>query len=195
MSLRSEKKQETRERILAVANDSFRRKGFHESTVREIARAVRVSEPTFYNYFTDKDAVLDALALEWLAKSNNLVLTSSKNSSAVRVLRRYIAKQCDMILSDPDFAQLVVTRSSLFNYRPSPEARELARAGFRALAEVIERGQQSGEIRSDMAAIDLAVALHGATTLVVRLWVTDFWPRAFDLKKKATAVLDLLVDR
>src|SRR5262245_34976445 len=115
MSLREQKKQETRRRILDTTLTLFRSRGFEGTHVREIASIVRVTEPTFYNYFADKDAVLDALALEWLARTTAEVAQASPQGSAEKLLRKLALAQCDAILADRAFATLFVLRSSLFN--------------------------------------------------------------------------------
>ena len=199
MSLRTEKKLATKQQIMEAANEFFRTKGLAETTVREIARQVRISEPTFYNYFRDKEAVLDALAMDWLAKATKLVQQQHQGSTR-EYLRRYVLRQCDAILADREFARLVITRSTLFNFTDrsaregSSAERELSLAAFGALTSVIQVGQCSGEFRDDVEARMLAEVLHGSVTFSMRLWVTKYWPKEKGLKRKVNETLDILFD-
>jgi AcrR family transcriptional regulator len=52
------KSDETRARILAAAMDLFRRQGFEETTMREIAAAAGVATGAAYYYFDSKDAIV-----------------------------------------------------------------------------------------------------------------------------------------
>ena len=52
------KSDETRARILAAAMDLFRRRGFEESTMREIASEAGVATGAAYYYFDSKDAIV-----------------------------------------------------------------------------------------------------------------------------------------
>ena len=47
-----------RTQILEAAARVFAEKGFHPSTVRDVARAARVADGTIYNYFENKSALL-----------------------------------------------------------------------------------------------------------------------------------------
>lgn len=60
MSLFDEHKAERRARILAAARKLVVRRGYDGLTMRELARAARVSVPTLYNLFGSKDAILVA---------------------------------------------------------------------------------------------------------------------------------------
>lgn len=54
----------TRERLLDAALDLFARHGFAATTVRQIARAVGVTDAAIYAHFANKQALLDALMAE-----------------------------------------------------------------------------------------------------------------------------------
>ncbi|HEY4212627.1 MAG TPA: helix-turn-helix domain-containing protein [Steroidobacteraceae bacterium] len=57
-SLRSRKKQRTRQEIADAALRLFAEKGFDAVTVADIARAAAVSEQTVYNYFKTKESLV-----------------------------------------------------------------------------------------------------------------------------------------
>jgi AcrR family transcriptional regulator len=60
MSLFEENKAERRTRILAAARKLVAERGYDGLTMRDLARAARVSVPTLYNLFGSKDAILVA---------------------------------------------------------------------------------------------------------------------------------------
>jgi AcrR family transcriptional regulator len=57
-SLRSRKKQRTRQEIAEAALLLFARRGFDAVTIAEIARAAEVSDQTVYNYFKTKESLV-----------------------------------------------------------------------------------------------------------------------------------------
>ena len=61
--LRERKKARTHQGIVEAAVEVFRERGYEKTTVEEIVRRVEISQPTFYKYFTSKDAVLREVAL------------------------------------------------------------------------------------------------------------------------------------
>lgn len=62
---RAEKMEHKREAILAAALDLFSERGFHGTAVPLVAQKARVGTGTIYRYFEDKEALVNALYLEW----------------------------------------------------------------------------------------------------------------------------------
>lgn len=54
----------TKDALFRTAVELFARKGYHGTSVRDIAREVGIKESSVYNHFTSKEAILDA-ALEY----------------------------------------------------------------------------------------------------------------------------------
>ena len=68
MSLFDEHKAERRQRILAAARKLVAERGYDGLTMRDLARAARVSVPTLYNLFGSKDAILVAELETWAGR-------------------------------------------------------------------------------------------------------------------------------
>jgi AcrR family transcriptional regulator len=56
--LRERKKQKTKAAIQRAALRLFKRQGYEETTVEQIAAAAEISESTFFNYFKEKEDVV-----------------------------------------------------------------------------------------------------------------------------------------
>ncbi len=68
MDLRTEQKAERRERILGSAREMIGARGYESLTMRDLARAARVTVPTIYNLIGGKEAVLFAAVEEQTAQ-------------------------------------------------------------------------------------------------------------------------------
>lgn len=64
---------DTRKRILDMARVHLRRFGEQKMTLVNIARSLGMSHANIYRFFSGKDAVIDALMDEWLAKVEALL--------------------------------------------------------------------------------------------------------------------------
>jgi AcrR family transcriptional regulator len=62
MSLRESNKIKTRMRILRVARNMFRERGYEDTLVGDIADKAEVSRQTLYNYFPSKESLLIGIA-------------------------------------------------------------------------------------------------------------------------------------
>lgn len=63
---REAKKKATREALQAAAERLFRERGYHATTVREIAEEVGVTERTFFRYFDSKEGLVRQEGMAWL---------------------------------------------------------------------------------------------------------------------------------
>lgn len=71
MRITAEAKTATRHRILEVAEDLFRTKGFDATTTRDIAQAAEIATGTLFNYFATKEAIVTELAAESLNRARS----------------------------------------------------------------------------------------------------------------------------
>lgn len=87
--LRERKKQRTREAIVSTALTLFSERGFHGTTVADIAAAADVSERTVFGYFATKEDILFADHLA-LAQELAQALEEGGRGSALETLRAFV---------------------------------------------------------------------------------------------------------
>jgi AcrR family transcriptional regulator len=71
MRITAEEKTATRQRILDAAIQAFRQRGFESTTTRDIATAAGIATGTLFNYFATKEAIVELLAAEALARARS----------------------------------------------------------------------------------------------------------------------------
>jgi AcrR family transcriptional regulator len=86
-SLRSRKKQRTRQEIADAAALLFAQKGFDAVTVADVARAADVSEQTVYNYFPTKETLVFDEDEAFEARFAAMVRDRPKGSSLIDAIR------------------------------------------------------------------------------------------------------------
>ena len=69
-----------KERILQKANDLFRRYGFKSITMDEIATQLGASKKTIYQYFSDKDELVEAVVKQTIDYAQQTCDNSRINS-------------------------------------------------------------------------------------------------------------------
>ncbi len=128
-----ERKQERavkREAVLHAAVQSFNSKGFHATSLDEVAASLNVTKPTIYHYFANKDEILFEcvrLGLDGIQRAAKAVQENGGSGSErlIALMRRYA------IIMTRDFG-ICVTRTA--DHELSSQAKEQ----FRSLKREID---------------------------------------------------------
>lgn len=169
---RQRRKQETRQQIFQAAMRLFEKKGIFSTTVEEITQAADVGKGTFFNYFPSKEAILSALAERQLAVIEQAV----EKAEHATTIRPILKEMCKELSSGPGRSPIMLR--SLFAMALSNQmlfglfSRAL-QTGRSKVATIIERGQQIGEVRCDIPAIDLARCFQQAAFGTSFIWATS----------------------
>lgn len=181
-SRRERRSLELRERLFRSALDLFAQKGFAETTVEDITNMADVGKGTFFNYFPSKDHILLAFGEMQLAKLRDAVEEARRSSEPLPQFFRSLSVR----MTQEPMRNPAIVRALLLAYLSSTPVREaMLDMQKRVLAlhsEMIELGQQRGEVRNDVPAAELAQAyrqtifgtllmwtLHGDSTLQARI--------------------------
>ena len=196
MGLREEKKHQQRAEILRASIRLFRKRGYEETRVQDIIDQVRVSEATFFNYFSSKEALLEEYAISRIEMYAELLRAEIRDETRsvpdrIRDLLRIIGVGLQQ--EDRELMAVVATRSKLFHGGEGTvfERQVLAQA---LLVQLFREGQARGEIRDDVDPKLLAESLTGAYTFTIVNWLTGRWNDAQPLSPRLVRVADLFLD-
>jgi AcrR family transcriptional regulator len=104
--LRERKKQRTREQIVEAAMGLFAERGYHATTIADIAEAADVSPRTFFSYFPSKEAVVFHDAERDLDGLASALRDRLPGETAFDALRRWIDTVIDERMGERDEALL-----------------------------------------------------------------------------------------
>jgi AcrR family transcriptional regulator len=161
-----------REEILAAAAQIFREKGYHATSMQDIAEAVNLQKGSLYHHIRSKEEILASLldrALDLLILSMQEVMASSQ--PVEEKLRAAMRMYADNFAVHSDLAAVLLLEYR--NLSPRLRARHMGRRDrFEALwRELIRQGIQQGVFRaSDEKLVALAI-------LGVQNWMLT-WYRA-----------------
>lgn len=182
MGLREDKKERLKAQLYEAAIDLFRSRGFDKTRVQDIIQVVGVSEPTFFNYFSTKEAVLEEVAARaldgFIEQLRHEVDDESRPiADKVRTLLRSVAVAFS---TDPAFMAVVATRSSLF-WGAREGVLEREHGMYELATELFVRAQRRGEIRLELDPQRLAETFTGAYMLATVNWLVNWWNTNDDL--------------
>jgi len=178
MQTRSE---ETRARILSVAETLFAQLGFDATGVADICASAGVSKGAFYHHFPTKQAVFQNLLEGWLAQLDQQMSAVLTASSDVSTALLEIARSSGPIFDAAGTRTLIVfefwmqaaRHSDIWQAAVAPYHRYLER-----FAAIVAAGIEEGTFRSDL---DPHAAGQALMALAMGLLLQAFFdPQAAD---------------
>lgn len=167
---RTRRSAELRERIFRSALDLFAQKGFSETTVEDITNAADVGKGTFFNYFPSKDHILLAFGEMQLARLREAVEEARQtNEPLPKFLRSLTTRMTEEPARNPDLIRVL-----LLAFLSNPDVRQaMLDLQTRVLAlhsEMIQLGQERGEIRKDLPPIEIAQVFRQVIFGTLLIW-------------------------
>jgi AcrR family transcriptional regulator len=150
--------QRNRERILEVAKTAFTRHGA-DASLDEIAKQAGVGPGTLYRHFPTRDALIEAVYRSELEKLAAAERSFAATMPPVPALRAWMLLLVDYIAAKhiiaPALNSIVGGPSRLYE-----DSRSLIQGAIDAL---VKRAKKSGDVRRDLDASDLLLALIGVS--------------------------------
>lgn len=167
LSRRERKKQETRDGILRAARHLFEEKGFENTSVDEIAEKADVAKGTFFNHFTNKEALLSGIAGE---EVEDILLFAAEELRDIPNSLLKIRRIMNRLLEDAlPYLRLTgrILFSSIINTgeTPSPFIKI-----NKLLEELVIEGQRKSEITTEFDSGEIVTAILGSYYGVLLRW-------------------------
>lgn len=160
ISLRKRKKLQARQTILVAASKQFELHGFANTSIAGIMQAAGLGVGTFYNYFSSKEEVLLTLAKNLREEVEQNISTAGQvDLSSCEMLELCCVCTAKLIDENRFILPLFISASE-HSDKPEQIPQSLS-PGFRELfEEIILRGQQRGEFRSDVPPNIISEMIH-----------------------------------
>jgi len=195
-SVRGEKGErgDKRERILTSALKVFASKGFFGAKVSDVAEAAGVADGTIYLYFKSKDDLLISVFEQQMESINGeLTAAMAGGKDAHDKLRRFIKAYIGLVQSNRHGTEVITIElrqsAKFMKEYQNPRFAEF----LKLLASIIDEGQKSGKLRSDIPAQVAARALFGALDELALWWVSGKGEK-LDIHKVADWIGDLVLE-
>jgi AcrR family transcriptional regulator len=167
---RERRSAELRERLYRAALALFAQKGFTETTVEDITEAADLGKGTFFNYFPSKEHVLMAFAEMQLGKLEIIVRDARHSNQPMReVLHTMVMRMTEEPIRNPAIVRALLQA----NLSSVPVRGEMLRIHDRnraLLGQLIQHGQDRGEIRADLPAQEIAQVWRQTIFGTLLLW-------------------------
>lgn len=161
---------EIRERLFRAALALFAEKGFAETTVEDITNSADVGKGTFFNYFPSKDHILLAFGEMQLGKLEAAIeLARQTNAPMCEFLRGLGVRMTQEPARNP--ALIRVLLQAYLSTTPVRAAMLDLQKRVHALhTQMIQLGQDRGEIRKDLPAEEIAHVFRQTIFGTLLIW-------------------------
>ena len=194
MAVRADRRTDRRRQILDAAVKVFATSGFHGARVGDIAEEAGVAYGLVYHYFKSKEELLETIFRDtWTQMLARVREVEGSGVDASEQVRQVTALLLRTWRRDPDLVRVLV-REVTRSPHVQQEIEEITE-GMKALERIIERGQETGEFRSQIDPRLGAVVIYGALDEILTGWVLGQLPDTDeDIAQAESNVVLLLVE-
>ncbi len=163
---------DTRKAIVEASTRLFTKRGYHGTSVSQIAEATGLTKGALYWYFKGKEdlflTVLDCIRDKW---QNTIMSRVEASQSVIQKLEQLFDATSEMVATGESPCSMylfLVSAGAQQEMREFEDAIKAAYAGYvESLADTIRAGQEDGEINRDVDAQSVAVGIIGCLEGVV----------------------------
>lgn len=172
--IREQKKRKTKKAILAAAMELFSIHGFEKTSISQLAKTAGVGKGTVYSYFKNKHELLLAFCedeLEYIHEQ--LAAKTNAEAPVIEQLLTIFFAEFEYVTRHPEFGRLYMQEIVFPKKQDQATNHEKDNKFFELIFPILERGQQSGEIRSDLELLHLCGHFYGLYLLLIHAWYSD----------------------
>ena len=178
--------------ILEAAVKVFARQGFYQSTVAQIAKEAGVADGTIYLYFKNKDDILvQFFSYRTRQVFDRFRVEVKKANNSLDKLRNLIRRHLTEFQQDRNMAVVYQVETHQNSRLAESQIREMSVMYQDLVSEIVELGQQEGNIRKDLYVGLVKRFILGAVDEVINTWLHS--EKEYDLVSMADPLVDLFV--
>ena len=165
--------------ILDAAITVFARQGFHECRVSDVADEAGVAYGLVYHYFKSKEEILNELFLErWDVMLEAISAIDAREEMPVREKLSMVAGFIiDSYRNEPDLMKVIIVEVTRAANSFGRLHLEKIREAYNGIAQIVEGGRRSGELKESISAEFAAMCFYGAIEQLLSGWIFSILPR------------------
>jgi len=159
-----------RSELLEAARDCFAERGYHATSIDDIAKRVHVARGTFYLYFADKPAVFTELLTHFLGRIAGSIESIDLNDPARpprEQLRANLRRLIEMAETDPAMVKLTLADAPGLTMELDEQLRTFYDALRLFIDESLEEGQKMGLIRGGDRQLYVSLVLGALSRILL----------------------------
>lgn len=178
--------------IIGISLDIIARDGIKNLTIKNIANAMKVSEPAIYRHFASKQEIIMAV-IDSFSDASQLVLDgiTMEPERGLAGIEAFVKSRIQMVLDNPPLAK-VMFAEEIFMDDPELSQRmlKMMHSHRDCLREMVLSAQRQGDLRDDIAGDIIFRLIMGPVRLLIKQWGMSGYH--FDLRQQGNDLWDAL---
>jgi len=181
---------ERQEQIIEESINLIAEKGIQGFTIKNLSKAIGISEPGIYRHFENKTKILLTILDQFLDMAQMLSgLVENNKLSAVQKISFMFNKMVERFEETPSLVSVIFSEEIFKNEEVlKRKIIKILNTNEDTLEAIIRTGQKNNEIRTDSDEKVLALMVMGSLRLLVKRW--DLNEHKFDLSKEGKLLLN-----
>ncbi|MCF8070356.1 MAG: TetR/AcrR family transcriptional regulator [Desulfobacterales bacterium] len=176
LSRREREKLTQRQEMLAAALELFSEKGYHNSSMQEIATRAEFAIGTLYKFFKNKEDLYKTLILEQSDKFHTAIMTAlEEGEDEVEKLQNYVRAKGTVFMNNVSVIRLYFaeTRGASFNIKAGldGEIRKQCEQTLQTIARIFESGIKRRRFKKIAESYQLALAIDSLSNAFLFSWL------------------------
>lgn len=167
-------------------------KGIQGFTIKNLSKAIGISEPGLYRHFESKFHILLEILDEFKTRivNFNIVLMNSDLNSIEKIEKIY-QTHIPFFAENPALISIIFAEEIFNNDKELyQKINEILKANEEVISKIIEEGQNSGEIKFEIDKKQIAIILMGSLRLLVKKWKQSLY--SFDINAEGNKLLETI---
>jgi AcrR family transcriptional regulator len=183
------------ERQLQIINESILiidNKGIQGLTIKNLSKAIGISEPGIYRHFKSKTDILLTMLDSFLETALKLAkVLESNEAPATQKLDLLFSKLLELLTETPAIVSVIFSEEIFKNEEIlKMKIIEILNFQTKTIEKIISDGQNNNEVRKDIDKRSLALMAMGSLRLLVKKW--DMNNHNFNLSAEGHKLIEAL---
>lgn len=175
MKISQDAKEKTKIKILRCAVDLIIKKGFKDTSMREIAQNANVSNPTIYNYFATKEQILYSYIeyIHSLSVESLKTIPDFETYTLREQLQSFMEIQLQFYLEDREFIEQIYDMAFESSSVRLDNLYDTNRIFIQTVQEILDIAIEAGEINKPPFLEYVPLLFWDYFVIVVAYWIKD----------------------
>lgn len=181
---------ERQQQIIEESIKIIDKKGIQGLTIKNLSRAIGISEPGIYRHFESKTAIVLSILNNFKEMAEMLSgLMETFEGTAIEKIRFMFSKMLSLFSENPSMVSVIFSEEIFKNEELLKlKITEVLNLHASTIEQIIANGQEEANVRKDIEVKTLALIIMGSLRLLVKRW--DLNNHNFNLNKEGGKLIN-----